>query len=225
MLGASRFFSCHTLLAQMGFHLSSRWFLTGLSTALVGGLAVAQTQPVVAPDAPRQVDAPRSAGGPPRVDATPQVDASQVSDPEKLTVSSDSLNAMRNALKDVIEKLDEARRSKDLSKLTCVNEKLTQIKGLLRISEQSDVALQEAVARRESATANHEFTKVTIARTKTDQLRAEVEQCMGQLAFRADENGTLEVNDPLNLTKRDTSEVPTSSRTVNSRSPAASPTM
>ena len=58
----------------------------------------------------------------------------------------------------------------------------------MRISEQSDVALQEAVAKKETGGAEHEFTKVTIARSKVDQLRAEAEECIGQLAFRTDEN-------------------------------------
>jgi hypothetical protein len=111
-------------------------------------------------------------------------DASKVPDPEKIKISADSVTRMRGALKDVLQKLEEARNTKDVVKLNCVNEKLTQVKGLLRISEQSDVALQESIARRETATAEHEFTKVTIARSKVEQLRAEAEQCIGQLAFR-----------------------------------------
>lgn len=152
-------------------------------------------------------------------------DASKVPDPDKVKISAESVTKMRGALKDVLGKLEEARNSKDVVKLTCVNEKLTQIKGLLRISEQSDVALQEAVARRESQSADHEFTKVTIARSKVDQLRAEAEQCMGQLAFRADENATIEVETPDYLPKGDPSVTQNIPRTVDSRPPPASPTM
>ncbi len=133
------------------------------------------------------------------------IEASKVPDAEKLKVSSESVSVMRGALRDVLQKLEEARNTKDVVKLTCVNEKLTQIKGLLRISEQADVGLQEAVARKESESANHEFTKVTIARSKVDQLRAEAEQCMGQLAFKADENMTLELEVPDYLPKNDPS--------------------
>lgn len=161
---------------------------------------------------------------PPAAPAGQAIEASKVPDSEKLRVSSDSLSVMRAALKDVLSKLEEARQTKDVVKLTCVNEKLTQIKGLLRISEQSDVALQESVARRESQTADHEFTKVTIARQKVDQLRAEAEQCMGQLAFRADENATIEVETPDYLPKNDPSFVGPIARTVDSRPPPASPT-
>jgi hypothetical protein len=163
--------------------------------------------------------------GPPPPASGQAIEASKVPDNEKLKVSSDSVSVMRVALKDVLQKLEEARNTKDVVKLTCVNEKLTQIKGLLRISEQSDVALQEAIARRESQSGDHEFTKVTIARSKVDQLRAEAEQCMGQLAFRADENATIEVETPDYLPKGDPSIVMLAPRTIDSRPPPASPTM
>jgi hypothetical protein len=155
----------------------------------------------------------------------PATDASRVPDPEKLRTSADSLTSMRGSLKDVLNKLEEARNSKDVVKLTCVNEKLTQIKGLLRISEQSDIQLQESVARHEVATAEHEYTKVSIARGKVEQLRAEVEQCMGQLAFRADENLSVEVETPEYLPKVDPTLVAPIDLGVGARPAPASATL
>lgn len=129
--------------------------------------------------------------------------AAEIPDSQKIQRSSDALVRMREVLKDVLAKLEEARNTKDVVKLNCVNEKLTSIKGLLRISEQADVSLQEAVAKKESGTAEHEFTKVSIARQKVDQLRAEAEECIGQLAFRTDENLTVEVETPQDLPTND----------------------
>jgi len=125
--------------------------------------------------------------------------ASDVPDAVKLERGTKALATMREVLRDVLGKLEEARRAKDVVKLNCVNEKLTQIKGLLRISEQADVALQEAVARRETTSSEHEYTKVMIAQQKVTQLRSEAEQCIGQLAFRTDENLSVEVEEPRNL--------------------------
>ena len=87
-------------------------------------------------------------------------------DSQKLERSTQALGGMRESLRQVFEKVEEARRTKDVVKLNCANEKLTQIKGLLRISEQADVALQEALTRRETSVSEHEFTKVMIARQK-----------------------------------------------------------
>src|SRR4029077_16916074 len=110
--------------------------------------------------------------------------AADVPDKEKLTRSSAAVSRMRSVLTEVLGRLEEARATKDVVKLNCVNEKLTQVKGLLRISEQSDVALQEAVGKKDTTAAEHEYSKVSIAKTKVDQLRTEAEQCIGQLAFR-----------------------------------------
>lgn len=151
-------------------------------------------------------------------------EASKVPDPEKIKTTAESVGRMRTALKDVLQKLEEARNTKDVVKLNCVNEKLTQIKGLLRISEQSDVQLQEAVARKETTTAEHEYIKVTIARSKVEQLRAEAEQCIGQLAFRTDENLSVEVDVPDYLPPGDPTQMPQPSY-IDTRPPPASPTM
>ena len=131
---------------------------------------------------------------------------------------------MRGALKDVLGRLEEARATKDVVKLNCVNEKLTQVKGLLRISEQSDVALQEAVSRKDTTASEHEYSKVSIARSKVDQLRSEAEQCIGQLAFRTDENLTVEVQVPSGLPSGDPTNPPEPQPPTN-RPPPASPIM
>jgi len=154
-----------------------------LAVVLASGLTLAQTAPRP-PPAPSALQAEK---------------ASDVPDVTKLERSSKAIGAMREVLRDVLGKLEEARRAKDVVKLNCVNEKLTQIKGLLRISEQADVALQEAVSQRDTTSSEHEYTKVMIAQQKVSQLRTEAEKCIGQLAFRADENMSVEVEEPTDL--------------------------
>ena len=148
--------------------------------------------------------------------------ASDVPDAEKVRRSAEAVSRMRGVLKDALGKLEEARNTKDVVKLNCVNEKLTQIKGLLRISEQADVGLQEAVARNESSGADHEYTKVTLARQRVEQLRAESEECIGQLAFRTDENLSVEVEVPTDLPGGDPTNPPLPPP-VTVRPPPASP--
>ncbi|QRN94981.1 hypothetical protein JRI60_38700 [Archangium violaceum] len=172
-----------------------------LAVVLMSGLAVAQSAPRPAPILEK---------------------ASDVPDPDKLKRSTQALTGMRDVLRDVLGKLEEARRAKDVVKLNCVNEKLTQIKGLLRISEQADVALQEAVARQEAASSQHEYTKVMIAQQKVTQLRGEAEECIGELAFRTDENLAVEVEEPKDLPGGDPSR-PRPVEDVVVRAPPASP--
>lgn len=155
--------------------------------------------------------------------ATPTLErAADVPDREKISRSSAAVSRMRSVLTEVLGRVEEARATKDVVKLNCVNEKLTQVKGLLRISEQSDVALQEAVAKKDTTAAEHEYSKVSIAKTKVEQLRNESEQCIGQLAFRTDENLTVEVEVPSGLPTEDPTNPPPPAPPTN-RPPPASP--
>ncbi len=106
----------------------------------------------------------------------------QVPDADKAAQADSYISNMKEVLRTVLKYLEEARDERDVVKLNCVNEKLTAVKGLLRISETSDVALREALARRDPDSAAHEFEKIAIAARKVEQLRAESEACVGELA-------------------------------------------
>jgi phage I-like protein len=125
-----------------------------------------------------------------------------LSGPEMLDRADKDVASMRQVLKQVLQRLEESRAEKDIVKLNCVNEKLTQIKGLLKVAEQADISLQEAVARRDEG-AEADFAKVGMAKGKVDQLRAEAEACVGQLAYIVDERTLVEVEVPGNLPKGD----------------------
>lgn len=119
-----------------------------------------------------------------------------VADAKKGERTGTALSRMRQILTRVIDHLKNARAEKDIVKLNCVNDKLTNVKGLLRISEQADVTMQEAIARRDTESAEHEFTKVIIAQRKTEQLLAESEACVGELAvYAGDTEVEMEVED------------------------------
>jgi ribosomal protein L9 len=127
------------------------------------------------------------------------------SDADKLEAAADQIARMKTAMKQVLARVEEARNEKDIVKLNCVNEKLTQIKALLKVAEQSDIALHEAVSNRD-VSSDTEFSKIAIARSKVEGLRAESEQCIGQLAYIVDEKTTVEVQQPSDLPGAGSSE-------------------
>ena len=133
--------------------------------------------------------------------APPAPKAAELSPTERLERSAESLAKMKSAMKQVLSRAEEARNEKDVVKLNCVNEKLTQIKGLLKVAEQADIALHEAVAKQEPG-ADAEYQKISIARTKIEALRSDSEQCIGQLAYIVDEKTTVEVQAPGDLPDR-----------------------
>ncbi len=120
------------------------------------------------------------------------------SDTDKLEASAEQIARMKSALQLVLTRVEDARNEKDIVKMNCANEKLTQVKALIRVAEQADVALHEAVANRDPG-SEAEFAKIAISRSKVDTLRAESEQCIGQLAYMVDEKTNVEVEQPSNL--------------------------
>ncbi len=134
------------------------------------------------------------------------------SDTDKLEASAEQIARMKTALKQVLGSVDDARNEKDVVKMNCLNEKLTQVKALLRVAEQADVALHEAVANRDPG-SEAEFAKIAISRSKVDTLRAESEQCIGQLAYMVDEKTNVEVEQPSNLPGTDAVSLGRATRT------------
>ena len=129
--------------------------------------------------------------------------ADAISDAEKLRRASEAIASMRATAGAVSARVEVARGEQDVVKLNCVNEKLAQIKGLLKVAEQSDAALQGAIARGDPA-ASTELARIGIAKGKADGLGTEAQQCIGQLAYIVDEKTTVEVQQPVGQPERDT---------------------
>ena len=92
---------------------------------------------------------------------------------------------------------------------------------MLRISEQADMTLLEAIASGDSDQARHALGTVEANGKKVEQLAAECAQCIGMLSF--DTSGmkrTVETPDDSEWTPEGTQEVPL---TVSPRPVSASP--
>jgi len=96
-----------------------------------------------------------------------------------------------------------ARAEKDIVRLNCVNARINQAKGLVRVCEQSAVDLREANARSDADTSEKLFIKTNIAAKKVTQLRQEAEQCVGQLAYYTDDKTHVDVEVPPGLPSSD----------------------
>ncbi len=124
--------------------------------------------------------------------------ADKVSDQAKLSAASDNLVRMKESLKLVLSRAEQARTEKDVVKLNCVNEKLAQIKSLIQVAERAEVSLHEAVAKKDGS-GDSDSSKIAIARRKVDGLKSDAEQCVGQLAYNVEERTTVEVEAPASL--------------------------
>ncbi len=146
----------------------------------------------------------------------------RLSDKEMLSKSQEHLKKMRNIYKEILSLLEEARREKDVVKINCINENLTAIKALLKIAEQADVALQEAIIKKDEIVIQHEYEKVEIAYQKAKSLNQEANACAGKISMTPGET-RVEVEEPKDITERDPTEEPKLDIIVVERPPRASP--
>jgi len=83
----------------------------------------------------------------------------------------------------VASSLDEARREQDIIRVTCVNDKLTQINANLRTLEQRVENLEAANESGDRSRGNHEFTVILVIGQKLVVLDREAVQCGGEDIF------------------------------------------
>ncbi len=152
------------------------------------------------------------AGGVRAQDAKPA--SAQAAADDKLSASEreerveKSLEQMRGQATAMEKIASQARDEKDIVKLDCVNAKLNQAKGLMRISETASSDLHDADSRNDDDSSHNAFTKANIAGRKVAQLRQEAEQCIGQLAYFTDDKTRVDVEIPVGLPNTDPTDVP-----------------
>jgi hypothetical protein len=117
---------------------------------------------------------------------------------EQFEQASKDLVRLRRALTEVLRRVEDARHEKDLLKLLCLDERVSQIKVLLTVGERAEMALTEAIVNRDDGAAV-EVSKISIARAKVDALRAEAAACIGQLAYEVGQRTEVLVEEPEDL--------------------------
>ena len=105
-----------------------------------------------------------------------------MSDEQRLKKAGTSVSTMKQTLEIALERLADARKGKDIIQLNCVNEKLSAISGLVKISEEAEKGLKEAIAKRDAELKQHEYSKVVLAGKRVSELRLEVEGCVGEMS-------------------------------------------
>jgi hypothetical protein len=99
---------------------------------------------------------------------------------ETLTQSKDYYKKMQETQRRVQMLSVKAQKDKDMVKLNCVNDKLTQLKGHMTVSDQSMTSLTMDIAKNDDTARTHEFTRITILYQKVVTLGTEAEQCIGE---------------------------------------------
>ncbi|MFN3200099.1 MAG: hypothetical protein ACE366_17005 [Bradymonadia bacterium] len=105
--------------------------------------------------------------------------ASRLSNDQKMQSAVGDIEKMKGVLDLAFNSRESASEKKDFVQLNCISDKLSAIKGLLKIAEQADVSMREAIARGDQELIDHEFTKISIAAVRAENFRVEISGCVG----------------------------------------------
>ena len=94
--------------------------------------------------------------------------------------SKDYYKKMQETQRRVMQLQAKAKKDKDMVKLNCVNDKLTQLQGHMKVTDQSMSSLTLDIAKSDDTARQHEFTRITILYQKVVTLGTEAEQCIGE---------------------------------------------
>ena len=104
------------------------------------------------------------------------------------------LTRMRTVMQKGLDEVTKAREDKDNVRLLCINEPVAAMKGVLRISENSSIDLQTALASNEPADARREFRKVKQGGRQMDNLLSLAQNCKGVSSTESTTSVEVEVD-------------------------------
>lgn len=137
----------------------------------------------------------------------PQRRTASLSGPDQVRETGAIVEEINRVRRQVSDMLDTARQGRDLIKVNCLNDKLTQIDVSLRSANEHRDLLNNAVSSNNDGQRNHEFTLMTVYRGRVTGLEQEARQCIGEGAGTFDQGTQVQVRVSNGITEQDTTEL------------------
>jgi hypothetical protein len=134
------------------------------------------------------------------IDLTIQ-DGEEISEADQIAWTDEKTRLVREIFSNIKALLDAARAEKDAIKITCLDDKLTQVHVSLKGIEERTEALRTATRAGDRTTANQNFSILRIYISRVTGLKTEAENCLGEsdvvlgstkTTMTVDENVTIE---------------------------------
>jgi hypothetical protein len=130
-----------------------------------------------------------------------------LSGPEQTTWAQSELERMQGIANRIQGLLAQARRERDLIKVTCLNDKLTQINVSIRSFEERMTQHEESARSSNGERRDHHYRIMVILAQRARVLRSEAESCVGETDVVFGETEVTTEIDP-SITPDDTTEWP-----------------
>lgn len=108
-----------------------------------------------------------------------QFDEENLSVGEMTKRSGTQVREMDAVIQAAFDSLEDARSEEDIQRVSCINDALTAMKGLLKLAEENMLSLRESAARGDDSAVQFEYIKIGIASDKFVELDAQVRSCGG----------------------------------------------
>ena len=165
--------------------------------------AVASAQPVQPAPAPAATPAPTGAA---QQGQASVANTGEPPKPEELIAQGEGILRRGMAIsKAVRTMLESARKDADIIRITCLDDKLTQINANLRSAETRLEALRKAV---DADLRMHEYTVLSVLGNKLQVLDQEAHQCVGESMYETGETTIVTEIDTDMLPFEETPSVP-----------------
>jgi len=133
---------------------------------------------------------------------------------ERKLRASQELDTMRTVLSRVRQLLEDTRENdRDVLKLNCINEKLSAIKGFLKVAEKAQLSLEKSADEGKKKGQVHKLKLILLASMRVQALGEEAETCTGEAAqYSGAPDLDVDVDEDVrtdNPSEVDTEDVPT----------------
>jgi len=102
-----------------------------------------------------------------------------ISGPQMLEQGRDYRRQIEATSLQIQGQVQQAKNEKDVIRLNCLLDKLTQLRVNGNMMDQALQSLQEMVSRRDENAQLHEYTRITIINQKAQVLKTEADACVG----------------------------------------------
>ncbi len=110
-----------------------------------------------------------------------ELDINKLSTKEKVDSANSFITGMEKDLDNAYKLLKKTRKEKDIVKLNCVSDNVTQIKALLKRSKDDSINLTEAISQNEEKSIQHYFAKIYLAHKTIQQANISLLACSGTI--------------------------------------------
>lgn len=113
-----------------------------------------------------------------------------LSDREKLNYGQETLREVQRGIDRIQKEADDAKKERDILKLNCLNEKLNDLRALLKVAETAFAQLESDISKAQDEAADHEFQRVVIVRKRVADLIIKASECTGEGILQSGEGQT-----------------------------------